>query len=396
MNATFVDIIIAVFLLFSLYTGWRKGAILTILNTLGIIAGLVIGVTIAPTFMSYTDNMVLRFLIGLGTIVLLIGLGNLSGGYIGVFLHNHNNWKVTRFIDSSVGSVLQFITTLFIIWLIAIPLALNSNLALSQAIRDSIILRQFDTLTPDEIEQLPARISALLDESGMPPFLSPFQNIHTTNVDPPKIAVDDPELVEALRPSVIHVIGDANQCKRRLLGSGFVIDDNYVLTNAHVVAGTETVTLDTTVGLKKASVVLYDPNEDIAVLYSPNLGIEPLEWSTQTARTGEDTIVMGFPESGPFEAAPGRIRERLTINGPNIYATGRVDREVYTVRGTIRQGNSGGPMVDYEGKVLGVVFGAGMDNSDTGYVLIADEVRAKIGNVEELTASVDTGTCVAK
>ncbi|MBL3960873.1 trypsin-like peptidase domain-containing protein, partial [Bacteroides thetaiotaomicron] len=76
--------------------------------------------------------------------------------------------------------------------------------------------------------------------------------------------------------------------------------------------------------------------------------------------------VMGFPESGPFEAAPARIAERITISGPDIYASGRVERESYTVRGTIRQGNSGGPMVNTEGDVLGVVFGASVDNSDIG------------------------------
>ncbi|MDO4911418.1 MAG: MarP family serine protease [Corynebacterium sp.] len=395
-NAHLIDLVIALILLFSLYSGWVKGAIMSVLSTAGIVAGLIVGAVLAPKAMSYTANTGLRFLIGLGVIVLLVGLGNIAGGYVGSYIREHTRWRSVRFVDSAIGSVLQNIATLFVVWLIAIPLATTGSSTLTASIRGSAILGAFDKLAPVEVQQLPAKISAMLDDSGLPPMLSPFQDIHTTDVAAPKITVDDPELVEALRPSVIHVIGDASQCKRRLLGSGFVIDDNYVITNAHVVAGTESVTLDTTIGLKKASVVLYDPNEDLAVLYSPNLGIEPLEWAENSAATSQDTIVMGFPESGPFEAAPGRVREKLTINGPNIYATSRVDRQVYTVRGSIRQGNSGGPMVDYEGKVLGVVFGAAVDDTDTGYVLTADDVKKTIGDIEGLTESVSTQTCVAK
>ena len=208
--------------------------------------------------------------------------------------------------------------------------------------------------------------------------------------------LDDVALVERLRPSVIHVVADADQCRRRLLGSGFVSGPDEVTTNAHVVAGSAAVRLDTVLGMKDAEVVYYNPQEDIAVLRSPGLGLPPLEWAAQPATTGEDAIVMGFPESGPFEAAPARIRDRITVNGPDIYASTRVDREAYTVRGTIRQGNSGGPMVDLEGHVLGVVFGAATDATDTGYVLTAADVRAAVGDVSAASSPVDTGACVAK
>ncbi|MDO4909800.1 MAG: MarP family serine protease [Corynebacterium sp.] len=395
-SAHVIDLIIALILLFSLYTGWVKGAIMAVLSTLGIVAGLIVGAVIAPKAMTYTTNTGLRFLIGLGVIVLLVGLGNMAGGYVGSFVREHNHWKSARYVDSAIGSVLQAVATLFVIWLIAIPLATSSAVSMAAGIKNSQILAGFDALAPNSVEQLPAKISAMLDDSGLPPMLSPFKDIHTTDVAAPKISVDDPELVAAVRPSVIHVIGDATQCKRRLLGSGFVIADNYVITNAHVVAGTDSVTLDTTVGLKKATVVLYNPDEDLAVLYSPGLGIKALNWASGTATTGQDTIVMGFPESGPFEASSGRVREKLTINGPNIYATSRLDREVYTVRGSIRQGNSGGPMLDYNGNVLGVVFGAAVDDTDTGYVLTAADVENTIGDVTGLTSSVSTQSCVAK
>ena len=142
--------------------------------------------------------------------------------------------------------------------------------------------------------------------------------------------------------------------------------------------------------------VFYDPQLDIAVLRSEELTMASLQWASATAVTGEDAIVMGFPNSGPFEAAPARISERLKIAGPNIYATGRVEREAYTARGSIRQGNSGGPMLNLDGQVLGVVFGASADESDIGYALTADEVQEAIGNIAALDTPVGTQECVVR
>ena len=130
--------------------------------------------------------------------------------------------------------------------------------------------------------------------------------------------MQDPELVRSIRPSIIHVLGDAEECSRRLLGSGFVVADDYVVTNAHVVAGTQTVRLDTKLGLKDATVVYYNPEVDIAVLRAPDLGIQPLPWAQQPAQTGDDAMVMGFPHSGPFNAEMARVRDRITIAGPDI------------------------------------------------------------------------------
>jgi len=111
------------------------------------------------------------------------------------------------------------------------------------------------------------------------------------------------------------------------------------------------------------------------------------------ADSGTDALLLGYPGGGDFVATPVCIREVGELNGPDIYRTGTVTREVYTIRGTVRQGNSGGPMIDRTGKVLGVVFGAAVDDADTGFVLTANEVSsqlAKIGN----TQRVPTGACV--
>ena len=151
--------------------------------------------------------------------------------------------------------------------------------------------------------------------------------------------------------------------------------------------------METVNGTVEATVVFYDPDTDLAVLHSAGLDLPALQWAEDAASTGDDAVVMGFPEGGPFEARPVRIRDKIIVNGPNIYATTRVDREAYSLRGTIRHGNSGGPLLTTDGDVLGVIFGTAVDESETGYALSADEVISTIG--EFSTAAVDTGACVA-
>jgi S1-C subfamily serine protease len=102
---------------------------------------------------------------------------------------------------------------------------------------------------------------------------------------------------------------------------------------------------------------------------------------------------MGYPGGGDFAATPARVRETIELKGPDIYRTTTVSREVYTIRGTVRQGNSGGPMIDRNGKVLGVVFGAAVDDADTGFVLTASEVSRQMATVGS-TQRVPTGVCV--
>lgn len=388
-----VDAIILLILVFALWGGWRQGAFTSLLSTVGVVAGLVIGAAAAPFVMGLTDSTALRFLLAIGTVVLLIGVGNLIGSHLGHSIRDRIRFRSSRILDSLLGAIFQALATLIVLWLVAIPLATGMPGSVSSSIRESRILAFVDSNTPRGLETLPSKIAAMLTESGLPPLISPFDNRPILEVDAPNINVSNVELVESLRPSVINVMGDAGECSRRLMGSGFVTAPDYVITNAHVVAGTDSVNLDTMIGVREAEVVFYDPDVDIAVLYSPGLGIDPLPWAETPLDTGEDAIVMGFPLSGPFDASPARIRERIMITGSNIYASGQHEREAYSVRGNIRSGNSGGPMVNADGDVAGVVFGAAIDGTDTGYALTTEEVQSRIGDISRLTTPVDTMQC---
>lgn len=387
------DIVIVVTLLVAFYAGWRQGLISSLLSTVGVLAGLTCAAGLAPFLLRQSDETGVKLLLLIAAVILLVGTGNLVGGALGYTIRERIKWKKTLRLDSFIGALFQTMATLLVVWLIAFPLASNSSGPIAKATRSSTILGYVDRHSPDFLRGVPSQIAAMLSDSGLPPMVSPFEK-EPVWVQAPAIKVEDVELVERLRPSVIHVIGESEQCARRLMGSGFVLDDRHVITNAHVVAGTERVSLDTVAGVFDATVVYYNPELDIAVLDAPGIELPPLHWAEQKAASGADAIVMGFPESGPFEAAPARIADIITVQGPNIYASGRVERESYTVRGSIRQGNSGGPMVNLEGEVLGVVFGAALDDSDIGYALTADEVRNAIGDVAALGEPVDTQACV--
>lgn len=394
MTALIVDLALALLFVAALAGGWRQGAFSSGFAAVGVTAGLVVGLGAARLLVRVTDSTSLRVLLLLATVVLFVGAGNIVGATVGSALRERLRTKSTQRWDSVVGSLLQLLMAVIVVWLVAVPVAANVGGPLGSAIRGSRVLGAIDSAVPEWGNKVPEHIARLIDVTGLPPLVSPFQG-SGAEVEEPDPTIVDQAVVDAVRPSVVHVLGDAESCRRRLSGSGFVSAPDYVITNAHVVAGTDTVELDTVLGVKQATVVLYDPEVDLAVLHVPNLGLEPLKTAPGAARTSDSAMVMGFPGNGPFTVSPVRVRERLNISGPDIYATGRTEREAFTLRGTIRQGNSGGPLLSTSGDVLGVVFGAAVDGTDTGYALTIRQTEDVVGDYVGLTEPVDTRNCVA-
>lgn len=393
--ALIIDVVLAIAVMLALWIGWRQGAISSALSAVGIISGLIISLGILPFILRMTTSVLARFFLALFLTIMLAGSGNAIGALLGHGIRDRMKNQEEQAIDSALGSAFRLVAILAVSWLISIPVASGLGGKVATGIGDSQILRGVDKLMPDRAKTLPTQVSALLDQSGLPPLISPFESAHEGDVAPPDEEIHNQALVDKLRPSIIHVMASSQQCHRRLLGSGFVIADDFVVTNAHVVAGTDTVRLDTVLGLKSAQVVAYDPQRDIAVLHAPGLNIKPLEWANENPHSGDSAMVMGFPGSGPFDASPARIAQHIKISGTDIYARGRYERDVYSVRGSIREGNSGGPLLNDDGDVLGVVFGASRDQSDIGFALSEQEVRPMIENAVSKAQPVETQQCVA-
>jgi S1-C subfamily serine protease len=324
----------------------------------------------------------------------LVVVGEIAGVVLGRAVRGAIRNGGLRTVDSVVGVALQLVAVLVAAWLLATPLTSSDQPNLAAAVRGSRVLSTVNDVAPVWLKRVPTRLSSLLDTSGLPDVLQPFGRTPIVNVDAPNAALANDPVVAATRPSVLKIRGVATSCQKVLEGSGFVIAPNRVMSNAHVVAGSESVTVEADGKTYDATVVSYDPDADISILDVPDLPSTPLQFDMQEAPTGTDAVVMGYPGGGEFTATPGRIREIIQLNGPDIYHTTTVTREVYTIRGTVRQGNSGGPLIDKDGKVLGVVFGAAVDDADTGFVLTSNEVAkqmAKVGN----TQRVSTDTCIS-
>lgn len=394
-GSNWIDLIVVVLALFAAASGWRQGAVASALAFIGVILGAVAGILLVPHVLTHIDDSRTRVVVGVAVIIGLIILGEVAGMMVGRAARDWMQNSVARSVDSAVGAVFQAVAVLVAAWLLAVPLASSSQVDVAAAVRGSSVLSKVNAVAPPWLRGVPNRFGALLDTSGLPDVMGPFGRTPIASVAAPDPALAVSPVVARVRPSVLEIRGVAPSCQKALEGSGFVIAPGRVMTNAHVVAGTAKVAVETADGELPAKVVLFDPEVDIAILSVPGLDAPVLRFADGPARSGQDAIVLGYPGGGPFTASPARVRETITLDGPDIYHSATVKREVYTVRGLVRQGNSGGPLIDDQGRVLGVVFGAAVDDPETGFVLTAREVASQYARAQSLSATVGTGSCVA-
>jgi S1-C subfamily serine protease len=375
-------------------SGWRSGAVGSLLALIGVVLGLVAGVLLAPHVVTYISGARTQLFATLFLILGLVVIGEIAGVVLGRAVRGAIRNRTVRTFDSIIGVGLQLVAVLVAAWLLGSLLTSADQPNLAAAVRGSRVLAQVDEFAPSWLKPVPQRMKALLNTSGLPEVLPQFGRTPIVNVAIPDATLAADPVVAATRPSVLKIRGVAPSCQKVLEGSGFVVAPNRVMSNAHVVAGSESVTVEVDGQTYDAGVVSYDPSADISILDVPNLPSPPLQFDMQEAKSGTDAVVMGYPGGGDFTATPARVREVIRLNGPDIYHTTTVTREVYTIRGTVRQGNSGGPLIDRGGAVLGVVFGAAVDDADTGFVLTADEVARQMAKVGS-TQRVQTGACIS-
>jgi S1-C subfamily serine protease len=299
-------------------------------------------------------------------------------------------------LDSVGGSVVSVVSFLLIAWVVGSVLIGSPFPLVVQQVNDSLVLQTLDKVMPSPAKTMFSDFRRLL--AGNSTFAQVFSGIGAERllaIPAPDPAVLNSQGYLAARASVVRVQGIAPSCSLSVEGSGFVISPDHILTNAHVVAGvTERQTVTTTSGTTlAATVVFYDPQVDVAVLYVPGLNLPTLQFAGQ-ANPGADAVVTGYPlDSQYLQADPARIGGILNAQGPNIYKTSTVTRQIYEIRALVRSGNSGGPLLSPAGTVDGVVFAAAIGESDTGFALTAAEVSADASAGEHDTAPVSTQSC---
>lgn len=388
-----VDALVIGLALIAVVAGARQGMVTALASLAGVLIGLLVGFKVAPILVDQFSSAVTKVAFTLAILVLLVALGETLGVLVGRAIRDRMHIESIRRVDSALGTVVLGLAVLVVAWLVALPLVSAGFPGLSTSIRASSVLGAVNHVMPDSARQIPAELRKQLHTSGFPDVLSPFSTTPLAEVDPPDPALQASPVVQQLRPSVLKVRGLAPSCGRALEGTGFVVAPERVMTNAHVVAGTDEVGVEADGVLRGGTVVLYDPDTDVAVIAVPGLQAAPLQFSPADAASTDSAIVLGYPLDGPYQASEARIRDRIELRGPDIYDSRTVQRDVYTVRAQVRSGNSGGPLVDPNGLVLGVVFGAAIDSEDTGFVLTADEVADELASAPGLNDRVGTGSC---
>lgn len=219
----------------------------------------------------------------------------------------------------------------------------------------------------------------------------------STSAETPESGPDRDAVAAAARPSVVKIHAPASSCQKLIEGTGFVAAPNRVLTAAHVVAGSDTVTVDADGAEFDAQVVSYDPNTDIAIIDVPGMSAAPLSLAGSPATTGTDALALGYPDAGSFTVVPAHVLGIIRLNGPDIYRTTEVTRQVYVFEmaaGTSLQGVSGGPLIDMNGRVLGVVFGKDVNDRTTGFAFTSEQVAPQLAAIDS-TEPVATGACIS-
>lgn len=394
-----VDLIVVVAVVGYAFSGYRTGALAGALSVGGFLIGAVLGGRLARPISGALVHGRAQIPIAVLVVVLTALLVQAVAVALAYRLRRRLTWRPARALDRTLGAVLSAVGVLIVVWMVALPLASVPFVAMSRAIRESRVVHAVDDVMPGPVRSAYSSLRDLADRDGFPQVFGELQASHISDVAPPDPAVAGSAVVARARASIVKVLAAAGGCGHDSEGSGFVYAPGRVLTNAHVVAGMKKVTVQDH-GDRTARVVLFDPDVDVAVLRVDGLAGAPLAFSSATATSGRSAVVAGFPEDGPFDAEPARIRDAERAYGKNIYGTDqggeRVGRDVYSIRARVRPGNSGGPLLGADGRVLGVVFATALDASDTGYVLTAGEVASDAGAGRRAASAVSTQGCIGE
>jgi len=387
-----LDIIIIVLFVLSLVRGVRLGAAMQVLSFGGFWAGLIIGALIAPNVAGLFSNPFSRLVAVLVVVFGCAGLVGTVGRQLGMRVYGFIRRVHLGPADAAIGAVVAGAATLLVAWAVAGMVKDVPAPQLVRQISGSTVLRRLNDALPPS-PQFFSRIEQLLNTHGFPQV---FAGLAPTSAGPVQAAgpASVQEAVANAGHSTVKIVSQG--CGEILEGSGFLVAPGLYVTNAHVVAGTYSTQLEFQNDVPvKARVVYFDPNFDLALLRAPELpGLgAPLTLDNSDVNRGQLAAVLGYPGGGNFNAQPAGVRQLFLAQGRNIYGTGLTNRFVYELQAIVRPGNSGGPLVEPSGLVIGVVFSTSATDPNVGYALASPSVLSRVQSNASDTTPVSTGSC---
>ncbi|MGQ0823870.1 MAG: MarP family serine protease [Actinomycetota bacterium] len=391
MNA--LDVAVVVAALAAGIGGWRLGFIARLFAWAGVALGLVVGVAFVPRVITAfggtnADDRVtvaVLFLLLLATIGQALGLG------IGVLVHRFQpDPKPLPRWDRAAGTTLGVLGVLVLVWMVIPSLATAKGWPARMA-RGSAVVAALEQLAPDQPDQF-AAWGRTISDAPYPSALSPLDDPPDPGI-PPELQISA-AVDERVRQSVVKVTGRA--CRQIQEGSGWLTPDGLVVTNAHVIAGEDTTTVEEASGVEhEATAVAFDPVRDLAVLTIDDMGGDDVDapgLRLGSAQAGDVGAVYGHPGGGELRAAPAGIGEEILAVGTDIYRTGESRRQVYVLAAALAPGDSGAAFVNREGLVVGVAFAIDPGRDATAYAVTEEEVQVVLDAVTP--DGVDTGKCL--
>jgi S1-C subfamily serine protease len=385
-------LLVALVLAYAL-SGYWQGFVTGAFATGGLLVGGLFGVWLAPMALGDATPSLLVSLGALFIVILSASLGQALLQFTGAKIRDRITWQPIRALDALGGAALSAAAVLLVAWALGVAVSGTRIASITPMVRSSAVLKEVDHVLPQSAGGVLQAFNDVVGTSFFPRYLEPFAPERIVEVGPgPRRLLRDPDVADAA-DSVLKIHG-TNECGNGIEGSGFLYAGNRLMTNAHVVAGVDDPEVLLGEGSVPAEVVYYNPDIDVAVL-ALDSGATPHLTFDRDAEAQAPVAILGYPQDGPYDVQPGRIRAEQRLRSPNIYNRGTVIREVYSLRGLVRPGNSGGPIVSSAGDVVGVVFAASVTDDETGYALTADQVSQSAATGITNDAEVSTGDCVS-
>jgi S1-C subfamily serine protease len=386
-----LDLLLLLFLVGSLVKGYRSGLLASLSGIVGFAAGGVAAYFIVPQVGSWVPAAEWRTVATLGAAVVLVVGGYSLGKTVGHSIRRQAHRVKLGGIDRLLGGVASFVASALVMSLLAFSIGSLGIPFLSSAIGSSAVIRTIDNVTPDPVKSLLAEVRAFALTEGLPRALEVFSGPAPTL---PAVVPDSPA-VAAAAASVARITGNAYACGQNQSGTGFFVSNERVVTNAHVVAGVTDPMVTLPSGESRSGTIVYfDPIDDLAVIAVSGLDVPSLG-ITDDLVAGNQGVSLGYPFGGPFDSDPAEVISVGTVLVPDIYGTDPSPREIYTLAADVQQGESGGPLLNEAGLVVGVIFAKATSTPNVGFALAMAEVEPVVSAAAGLGSPVSSGTCIA-
>jgi S1-C subfamily serine protease len=383
-----LDLALLLLVVVAIAGGLRLGFVARAASWIGLAVGVALATWTVPTALALVEDGEANVRLFTGLVVLAVTVTVVASLFQAIGLRARHSISASPLsgLDRAAGAVAGVAAVIGLIWFL-LPAAADVPGQISRQVRSSAIAALVERSTPDPPDAVRA-LRNLVDTSRFPEVFADLQPAPDSGPPPEAILVDQ-DIVDRATASTVNV--EADGCGRRYEGSGFAAGPDTIVTNAHVVAGSDTVQVKRPDGeIREATVVAFDGGRDLAVLEVPDLGQEPLERAE--AELGGDGVVIGYPggQDTP-RVAPARVQDRRSAIGRDIYARERTEREVLFLSADLQQGDSGSPVIDAEGRVTGVVFAISPDQPTSSFALDLSELEAILA-AERVTG--DSGRCI--